>query len=79
MLRGVRRAGAGARYCELNFSPSTEWAAYEFDGYRQGMRALALASPPRIAVAETQSELRVTASHSNPRRSPTHHGRGAWA
>lgn len=49
------------RYCELNFSPSTEWAAYEFDGYRQGMRALELAVPPVVRVAETKSELRVTA------------------
>ena len=54
--------GPGARYCELNFSPSSEWAAYEFDGYRQGMRALALTSPPQITVAETRSALRVTAS-----------------
>jgi hypothetical protein len=54
--------GPAARYCELNFSPSSEWAAYEFDAYRQGMRALALTSPPQITVAETQSELRVTAS-----------------
>jgi len=51
----------GARYYELNFSPSTEWAAYEFDGYRQGMRPLALAVPPAVRVAETKSELRVTA------------------
>ena len=25
-------------YLELNFSPSTQWAAYLFDGYRVGMR-----------------------------------------
>jgi hypothetical protein len=52
---------AGARYCELNFSPSTEWAAYAFDGYRQGMRPLELAEPPTVRVAETKNELRVTA------------------
>ena len=28
----------GEEYFELNFSPSTEWAAYDFDGYRAGMR-----------------------------------------
>jgi hypothetical protein len=55
-------AGAGTGYYELNFSPSTEWAAYELDGYRHGMRPLALAQPPLIAVAETANELRVTAS-----------------
>jgi hypothetical protein len=49
------------RYCELNFSPSTEWAAYAFDGYRQGMRPLELAAPPAVRVAETKNELRVTA------------------
>lgn len=26
-------------YIELNFSPSTQWAAYRFDGYRAEMRA----------------------------------------
>ena len=52
---------AGARYCELNFSPSMQWAAYGFDGYRQGMRPLELAEPPSVRVAETKNELRVTA------------------
>lgn len=32
-------------YQEFNFSPSHCWAAYQFDGYRSGMRDLALASP----------------------------------
>jgi hypothetical protein len=54
--------GVGPRYYELNFSPSSEWAAYEFDGYRQAMRPLALAGAPQIAIAETACELRVTAS-----------------
>ena len=53
---------AGARYCELNFSPSTEWAAYAFDDYRQGMRPLDLAEPPSVRVAEMKNELRVTAA-----------------
>lgn len=35
-------------YCELNFSPSTCWAAYGFEDYRTGMTDLALASAPRI-------------------------------
>ena len=42
-------AGAGSRYYELNFSPSTEWAAYAFDGSREGLRRLALEAPPSIA------------------------------
>ncbi len=52
---------AGDRYYELNFSPSTEWAAYAFEGYREGMRPLELDVPPSIRVAETAGELRVTA------------------
>jgi len=32
----------GPGYCEFNISPSGEWAAYRFDDYRQGMRALDL-------------------------------------
>jgi hypothetical protein len=31
-------AGEGPGYREFNFSPSGQWAAYEFDGYRAGMR-----------------------------------------
>ena len=32
-------------YCEFNFSPSFQWAAYGFDGYRVGMRALDVRNP----------------------------------
>ena len=53
--------GAGERYFELNFSPSTEWAAYELDGYRRGQHPLALMRPPAIEVAASGSDLRVTA------------------
>jgi hypothetical protein len=35
----------GTRYFEFNFSPSTQWAAYEFDDYRLGMRDLGFALP----------------------------------
>jgi hypothetical protein len=31
-------AGEGGGYREFNFSPSGQWAAYEFDDYRAGMR-----------------------------------------
>jgi hypothetical protein len=31
-------AEQGPSYREFNFSPSGAWAAYEFDGYRSGMR-----------------------------------------
>ena len=52
---------SGARYCELNFAPSTRWAAYELDGYRQGMRPLELATPPTVKIVTAANELRVTA------------------
>ena len=32
------RAVPDAEYYELNFSPSGQWAAYQFSGYRNGMR-----------------------------------------
>lgn len=42
----LKRPGE-AGYCEFNFSPSGEWAAYRFDDYRDGMAELAV-EPPRI-------------------------------
>lgn len=56
----VARASA-ASYCELNFAPSTQWAGYAFDGYRQGMRPLEVAEPPTVDVVRSANELRVTA------------------
>ena len=32
----------GTEYVELNFSPSTRWAAFHFDRYREGMRPIPL-------------------------------------
>ena len=40
----VRPAG-GEGYFEFNFSPSRQWAAYAFAGYREGMAELALKAP----------------------------------
>jgi len=53
---------AAEHYVEFNFSPSTEWAAYAFDGYRRGMRPLELAAPPVVAVQHAADALVVTAS-----------------
>jgi hypothetical protein len=52
---------AGERYVELNFSPSTDWAAYSFDGYRRGMRPLGLAHSPAVRVEREPGALVVTA------------------
>jgi hypothetical protein len=38
-------AAEGEGYLEFNIAPSTHWAAYRFDGYRQGMAALEIAAP----------------------------------
>lgn len=37
-----------ARYCEFNFSPSGNWAAYSFDRYRDGMGQLPMPKAPEI-------------------------------
>jgi hypothetical protein len=39
---------AGDGYREFNFSPSSEWAAYRFTRYREGMAAVELPESPRI-------------------------------
>lgn len=40
----VKPAG-GEGYFEYNFATSTQWAAYRFDGYREGMRDQPLVVP----------------------------------
>jgi hypothetical protein len=37
-----------SRYVELNFAPSSAWAAYRFDGYRSGMRPWLEIDAPQI-------------------------------
>lgn len=56
------RAGDRPAYYEINLSPSTEWAAYGFDGHRQGMRPAALASLPRIGTQVGADSLELHAS-----------------
>lgn len=43
----IKAPGARAYY-EFNFSPSSEWAAYGFEDYRQGMTPLDLAHSPKV-------------------------------
>jgi hypothetical protein len=45
----VRRP-PGKAYYEFNFAPSTQWAAYQFSGYRSGMRVGSEIGAPRIEV-----------------------------
>jgi hypothetical protein len=42
------RPAAADGYCEFNFSPSGQWAAYRFTGRREGMQPLAPLEPPTI-------------------------------
>jgi hypothetical protein len=44
-------------YFEFNFSPSSQWAVYRFDGYRQGMTPLHPEPPPRVLVRRRDGEL----------------------
>ncbi len=39
-------SASGPEYCEFNLSPSEQWAAYDFTGYRSGMRDRAVAPEP---------------------------------
>ena len=51
-----------AAYTEINLSPSGQWAAYRFDGYREGMAPLDPFEPPGIAVRRTDRSLEVSAT-----------------
>jgi len=48
------RASPGAGYYEFNFAPSTQWAAYQFGGYRTDMRVATEISAPRIEVQSSR-------------------------
>lgn len=48
-------------YCEFNFAPSREWAAYAFRRYRDG-KALELAWTPAISVRRTADRLELDAT-----------------
>jgi hypothetical protein len=49
-------------YYELNFSPSTEWAVYRFDGYRAGMRPSDDVGTPSIEMAADPARQELVAS-----------------
>jgi hypothetical protein len=56
----ARRSG-DAGYLEYNFSPSGQWAAYRFDGYRDGMREHAISQPPDIGDDASESHFALEA------------------
>jgi hypothetical protein len=47
----------GNAYAEFNFSPSQQWAAYDFAGYRDGMAERAMPRPPVCTPRRGQSVL----------------------
>ena len=56
------RTSPGPDYYELNFAPSTQWAAYRFDSYRSGMRVATEISAPRIEVRSSRTCYRLQVS-----------------
>ncbi len=53
----------GEKYREFNFSPSGEWAVYDFAGYRERVESV-IPVAPQISLAQTSDavELRVLVS-----------------
>lgn len=49
-----------SQYLEFNFSPSGAWAAYRFEGYREGMAPLEWGAPPVVdcRISDHSLELR---------------------
>ena len=52
----------GTGYSEFNFSPSSQWAAYRFNAYRDGMKKRTMQLAPEIAVVYSAEFLILTAS-----------------
>jgi len=56
----VRNTGS-SKYWEFNLSPSCQWAAYRFDGYREGMAMEPGARDPHIDVHSGATGFRLSA------------------
>lgn len=55
------RGGETSAYCEINLSPSTQWAVYGFSGYREGLTRPVVESPPRMSVRREPDRLQLDA------------------
>jgi len=60
-FEGFIRPDQGDGYCELNLSPSGEWAAYAFDNYRDGMQSVDPLPALAISVARSDSLIELEA------------------
>lgn len=56
------RPTPGEPYLELNFSPSTQWAAYRFTGHRRDMQIAADIASPRIETTASADRYELRAS-----------------
>lgn len=56
------RSHDSAEYYEFNFAPSTEWAIYRFDAYREGLSVVASARPPKITLRRDAHRLELEAA-----------------
>jgi hypothetical protein len=56
------RATPGNAYYELNFAPSTQWAAYGFSDYRSGMHPAAEVRNPFIEIVPGEERFTLQAS-----------------
>jgi hypothetical protein len=63
----VKSAGDES-YFEFNFSPSTQWAAYQFDAYRAGERESEIGAP-RIALQSSGDRYELRATCPSPQAS----------
>lgn len=60
------RAPGASAYVELNFSISSQWAAYRFNSHRTGMTDLILDAAPEIGVDASESHIALEAVFSLP-------------
>ena len=56
------RSAADGPYYEFNLAPSTQWAAYRFDGYRAGMADVAAFASPSVTMSPTADGFEVAAT-----------------
>ena len=63
------RAANTDAYFEFNFAPSTQWAAYQFSGYREGIAPADIAAPA-IAVKAAADTFQLTVTLDLPSPSP---------
>jgi len=54
-------AGSSPEYCEFNFSPSTQWAAYSFARYREEMEPLECSASIPVEVRQTNERMELEA------------------